>query len=71
MLAVESVPAGLTAEILSTPGSADCRIVRISWDPQRGNSLADGARHSARLRAKVGEKEMTLEVPVLCRKDGA
>ncbi|GEM_PF-3433912 len=66
-LAVESVPDGLTAEILSNQDSSSSQAVRIAWDPIRGKTLAIGQRRLIRLRAQVGENETVLDLPVICR----
>ncbi len=66
-LSVDSVPPGLTADILAE-GAEGVRVVRVTWDPHRGKPPVDGQRQLIRLRAKAGEDEAVLELSVLLRK---
>jgi hypothetical protein len=61
---VDSVPPGLTADVLAQ----DCpklRSVRVTWDPSQGKVPTGRERQVIRLRAKAGDNEVVLELPVL------
>jgi len=66
-LAVDPLPPGLTAEILSnkSPGQ---QLVQVVWDPSRGGPSVGSQRHVLRFRAKAGDTEIALELPVLLQR---
>jgi hypothetical protein len=64
---VDPLPAGLTADLLDQP-TAELQTVRITWDPEHGRALANGQRQVVRFRAKAGNDEVLLELPVLLQK---
>jgi hypothetical protein len=69
-LTLASAPEGLTALIMEGDAGASRRVVQISLDPQRGQSLAGGPPQVIRFRAKAGDREMMLDIPVTCRREG-
>lgn len=62
-LTLESTIDGLTAEIPTEPASHH-RVVRIVWDPAKLPVAAGGARHMLRFRAKNGDVESLIDLPV-------
>ena len=65
-LALLSVPAGLTAEILAS-GEKDQRTIRVKWDPLK-ELMAGQKKQLIRFRATVGEYETVVELPVFLSK---
>ncbi len=68
-LVVDSVPRGLSAEVLENGSlNPESKLVQVVWAPQPGKDPAPGTRRTIRLRARVEDYETTLELPVLLRK---
>ncbi len=67
-LTLVSTPPGLTADI-RTHENQSSRTVWVRWDPQSAKASAAGRREVIRFRAKAGESELVLELPVLLRED--
>lgn len=66
-LTAESVPEGLTAQIVAGAPGASSRIVHIAWDPRSGSGPADGRPLILRFKATAGGRETILEIPVTIR----
>ena len=56
-----------SAEVLAE-GEAAVRVVRITWQPERGPVRASHDRQLVRLRAKAGKAEAVLDLPVHLQK---
>lgn len=66
-LALDPVPMGLDVSILEPELKAPVKIVQITWHPEQSNSGVATTRYVVRLRAKIGDQEMGMEIPVICR----
>jgi hypothetical protein len=69
-LSPDPLPPGLTAEVIPGDAEASVRVVRITWDPEKGRDLAGKGPHPVRFKTKAGDAGMTLEVSVDCRPGG-
>lgn len=66
-LTVDSLPAGVTAKVLSETVAGE-RAVEIVWDPQAGKEQKLGQRQTIRFRAKDGVNEAVVEFPIILQK---
>jgi hypothetical protein len=63
-LSIDPTPAGLTVTVLK-PENARSQKVQVSWDPKVANESGSPQRQVIRIKAKTGEKEVVLELPVV------
>jgi hypothetical protein len=67
ILSLESASPGLNAEVMRAEADRPLPLVRISCDPEEAKEPAKPSPRVVRLRARVGDDETTLEIPVICR----
>jgi hypothetical protein len=65
----EDIPPGLTASVTREAGNAAVARVRIEWKPASGTGNLVAEERRLRFRAKVDNRESTLEIPVRLRYD--
>lgn len=65
-LVLESVPFGITAQLLEGVEGATARVVQISWDYERAKHLAGAPALCVRLKANIGAKTESIVIPITC-----
>jgi hypothetical protein len=68
-LSVESADEGLEVRVEPVEGNPRVQSVRVEWDRQAAGDR--GGRKAVRFRARVGDRDTRLELPVLCRRGEA
>ncbi len=67
MLAIESAAPDLSVQAVSAEDDSGAQILRITWAPPPANDTARAVSRSLRFRALVGDEEIVVDVPVICR----
>jgi hypothetical protein len=68
---VESAPTGVTARVVPVTAPSATRRVEIECNPDMARSAAAKLEGRVRLKAVVGGRQTTIEIPVLCRHGGS
>lgn len=69
-LTVDEVSSGLSAEIAAAEEDAGVRVLRVEWRPDQRLPRPEQTQKNVRLRARVGDQDLLLDVPVICRERG-
>ena len=70
-LTAESTPEGLSVHVEAVEGIPSQWIVRIEWDPAQDEDVNRQAPRKVRLRARVGNQDVPLEISVTCLREGS